>query len=81
MKLDIADIVDRCSSYADGEAQVRAKYRLSFERLKDIMLDEGYDKCPQCHWWCEAGEMTSPIDGELDGHCDNCRPRDKRSEE
>lgn len=78
MKLDIHDIVDRCSSYADGEAQVRSKYRLSLERLTEIMLDQGYEKCKGCSWYVECGELTSPIDGELDGHCENCRPREKK---
>jgi hypothetical protein len=41
--------------------------------LEVIAAEQGYERCEECDWWCETGELVDD-DGEV-VPCESCRPR------
>lgn len=59
-------------SYADGAERVMAELGIDRATLNEALLDWNVERCPHCGWYDEAGALTNE-DGDVDGHCDNCR--------
>ncbi len=44
---------------------------LSIEEIEEIMLDAGYERCPECDVWVECGELIDDNDEQCS--CESCR--------
>lgn len=40
------------------------------DEVIEIMVDAGYEICPECEWWVEQGELMNEDD--VHTSCDNC---------
>ncbi len=49
------------------------------EDLEELMVDHGYERCPECEWWVECGELVDD-DGE-EKVCAGCFYPKRESEE
>lgn len=70
----IEDIVDRVTGYVNGYDRVLQDEALDLDagELDELLLDNNVEKCPQCEFYVDSHELLDS-DGEIDGHCDNCR--------
>lgn len=75
MKLDakqIDEICDTVKGYVDGFDKVLRNGDLTDEELREMLLDNSVEECPDCGWFVDSNELVND-DGGIDGHCDNCR--------
>lgn len=67
-------IIKRLAGTAgDAEGILCDEYKITIEDIEEIMVDAGYERCSECEWWCEVGEL---VDENSDVQpCESCRPR------
>lgn len=69
---DKKKIVERLAGSAGiDESAICDEYGIELEDLEDLMVDSGYERCSECEWWCETGELVGE-DCEVQP-CDSCR--------
>lgn len=61
------------------ETEVCEAIGIELEDVEDIMLDEGFDRCPVCDYWFEAGEFIEQDGGGV-YYCPSCDKSPKDSE-
>jgi hypothetical protein len=66
------ELVQTVSSNVLGIEMAIDRFNISEDAINEIMLDNGYEKCPSCEWYVETYELYDDED-ELDGCCWNCR--------
>ncbi len=67
---DIADDLEGTSGCDDE--RTCEKYDIPMDELECIMADMGLERCEDCGWWCETGELVDD-EGET-APCVSCRP-------
>jgi len=65
-------IIESCVSLSMGEYRMQAQFKLSVKELEDLLLDSDVEKCPSCRLYTDSHSLIDD-DGEVDGHCSNCR--------
>ena len=78
--MKIEEMVDLALGYGDGVNRIMRETGKTLDEIRDILLTENVEECPNCHLWAESSEMTDD-NSEPDGYCDNCRRYDKKEEE
>lgn len=70
----IENIIDRVTGYIDGFDRVLRDETLDLDagELDELLLDNNVEKCPECELYVDSHELLDE-NGEIDGHCDNCR--------
>lgn len=54
-----------------NEAELCDQFGIELEDLEKIMLNANWERCPECDWWCECGEL---VDEESEPcACEQCR--------
>jgi uncharacterized protein (UPF0212 family) len=67
-----AEIVDRVAHQGDGMGWAMEKFDLEIEEIESIMLDANYERCPECGWYVECGELVDA--GMNPRPCSECKP-------
>lgn len=85
-----ARIAARAEGTCDSVAVILSALNLSHlvteEDAEAAILDHNLERCPQCEWWTEAGELAGDEDDpDADEHgvrpgCYNCVPRRDRED-
>lgn len=74
-----ADVVARVVSNLEGTCskveQIAEELGITEDDVLNIMLDEGYERCSVCDWWCETGELVDEYGNIVP--CEGCRPKRK----
>lgn len=71
----IEQIIDTVTGYADGFERVLRDETIDIDdpdELDELLLDHNVEKCPECEFYVHSHELLND-NGEIDGHCDNCR--------
>lgn len=71
--LNIDEMIDTVTSYADGIFRVMRDTGKEIPELRELFLNHNVEECPSCHWWCESSELIPDGKDEPDGKCMNCR--------
>lgn len=66
-------LVDKIAHQGDGELMVRQQQGFTAAEVTDMMLDYSYERCPECRWFVEVGELIGEDDKTKP--CDQCTPR------
>ena len=68
----IGEIVDRVAHQGDGLGWAMGNFDLEVDEIEDIMADANYERCPECGWFKECGELVD-AEGEPRA-CSECNP-------
>jgi hypothetical protein len=69
---EISQIVDRVAHQGDGMGWAMGTFDLEIDEIEDIMLEANYERCPECGWFVECGEL---VDANMNSRpCSDCKP-------
>ena len=69
---EISQIVDRVAHEGAGIGWAMGEFGLSIDEIEELMLDANYERCPECEWFVECGEL---IDANMEERpCYDCKP-------
>lgn len=64
-------VISKLAGSAMGETSLCDECGVSMEDLEEIMTDAGYERCSECEWWCECGELLDDDSNVV--ACESCR--------
>lgn len=69
---ELSQIVDQVAHVGSGISWAMEEFDLSIDEIEEIMLDANYERCPECEWFVECGEL---IDANMEERpCYDCQP-------
>lgn len=68
-----ADVLGETSGENQQVQELADEFGCGVVDIESAMADMNYERCPECDWWVEAGELIN--DKEEPCPCSSCQPR------